>query len=47
MSEKFSSGTINPKQTNKLSLSDLCLRVEKKILKEYMHFHYKTYMATP
>ena len=28
-------------------LSDQCLRVEKKILKEIMHFHYMTYMATP
>ena len=28
-------------------LSDLCLRVEKKIFKEIMHFHYMTYMATP
>ena len=30
-----------------LSLSDLCLGVEKKICKEIMHFHYRTYMATP
>ena len=30
-----------------LSLSDLCLGVEKKIFKEIMHFHYMTYMATP
>ena len=29
-----------------LSLSDLCMGVEK-ILKEIMHFHYMTYMATP
>ena len=29
-----------------LGLSDLCLRVEKKILKEIMHFHYMTYMAS-
>ena len=28
-------------------LSDLCLRVKKKIFKEIMHFHYMTYMATP
>mgnify|MGYP003683667425 FL=1 len=28
-------------------LSDLCLRVEKKIFKEIMHFHNMTYMATP
>ena len=28
-------------------LSDQCLRVEKKIVKEIMHFHYMTYMATP
>ena len=30
-----------------LSLSNLCLGVEKKIFKEKMHFHYMTYMATP
>ena len=30
-----------------LSLSDLCLGVEKKIFKEIMHFHYMTYMAVP
>ena len=30
-----------------LSLSNLCLGVEKKIFKEIMHFHYMTYMATP
>ena len=30
-----------------LSLSDICMGVEKKILKEIMHFHYMTYMATP
>ena len=30
-----------------LSLSDLCLGVEKKIFKEIMHFHNMTYMATP
>ena len=30
-----------------LSLSDLCLGVEKKIFKEIMYFHYITYMATP
>ena len=30
-----------------LSLSDLCLGVEKKIFKGIMHFHYMTYMATP
>ena len=29
-----------------LSLSDLCLGVEKKILEEIMHFHNVTYMAT-
>ena len=29
-----------------LSSSDLCLGVEKKVLKEIMHFHYMTYMAT-
>ena len=29
-----------------LSLSDLCLSEEKKILKEIMHFHYITHMAT-
>ena len=29
-----------------LSLSDLCLGVEKKIFIEIMHFHYMTYMAT-
>ena len=28
-----------------LSLSDLCLGVEKKISKEILHFHYMTYMA--
>ena len=30
-----------------LSLSDLCLGVKMKIFKEIMHFHYKTYIATP
>ena len=30
-----------------LSLSDLCLGVKKKILKEMMHFHYMTYIAIP
>ena len=30
-----------------LSLSDLCLGVEKKIFKEKVHFYYITYMATP
>ena len=30
-----------------LSLSDLCLGVEKNILKEIMYFHYITYMSTP
>ena len=30
-----------------LSLSDLCLGVKTKILKEIMHFHYMTNMATP
>ena len=30
-----------------LSLSDLCLGVEKKIFKEIMHFYYMTYMAMP
>ena len=30
-----------------LSLSDLCLGVEKKILKEIILFHYMTYMAMP
>ena len=29
-----------------LSLSNLCLGVEKNIFKEIMHFHYMTYMAT-
>ena len=29
------------------SLSDLCMGVKKKILKEIMHFHYMTYMAIP
>ena len=29
-----------------LSLSDLYLGVEEKILKEIMHFHYMTFMAT-
>ena len=29
------------------SLSDQCLVVEKKIFKEIMHYHYKTYMTTP
>ena len=29
-----------------LSLFDLCLGVEKKIVKETMQFHYMTYMAT-
>ena len=30
-----------------LSLSDLCLGLEKIFLNEIMHFHYITYMATP
>ena len=30
-----------------ITLSVLCLGVEKKILKKIMHFHYITYMATP
>ena len=30
-----------------LSLSVVCLGVEKKILKEIMHFHYTTCMTTP
>ena len=30
-----------------LSLSDLCLRVEKEIFKEIMQSHYMTYMAMP
>ena len=30
-----------------LSLSVLCLAVEKKAFKEIMNFHYMTYMATP
>ena len=30
-----------------LSLSNLCLGVEKQIFKEIMHFDYMTYMATP
>ena len=30
-----------------LSLSDLCLGVEKYIFEEIMYFHYITYMATP
>ena len=30
-----------------LSLSDLCLGVEKKILKKIINFHYMTYLATP
>ena len=29
-----------------LSLSDICIGVEKKIFKEIMHFHHMTYMAT-
>ena len=29
-----------------LRLFDLCLGVEKKIVKETMQFHYMTYMAT-
>ena len=29
-----------------LGLSDLCLEVERKILKEIIYFHYMTYMAT-
>ena len=29
-----------------LSSSDLCLGVEKTILKEMLHFHFMTYMAT-
>ena len=31
----------------KLSLFEPCPRVEKKILKEIMHFHYMTQMAMP
>ena len=31
----------------RLCLSHLCLRVEKKIFKEEMHFHYMTYMTMP
>ena len=30
-----------------LSLSDLCLGVEKKIFKEIRHFYYITYLAMP
>ena len=30
-----------------LGLFDLCQGVEKKILKEKMHFYYMTYMAKP
>ena len=30
-----------------LSLSDLCLGVEKQIFTKLMHFHHMTYMATP
>ena len=30
-----------------LSLSDLCMGVEKKIFKEIMHFHYMNFMASP
>ena len=30
-----------------LSLFDLCLRIEKKIFKETLHFHYLSYMTTP
>ena len=30
-----------------LNVSDLRLSEEKKILKEMIHFHYMTYMATP
>ena len=30
-----------------LGLSDLCLGIEKKIVKEIMQFHYVTYMAMP
>ena len=30
-----------------LSLSDLCLGVDKNIFKEIMHFHNMIYMATP
>ena len=30
-----------------LSLPDLCPGVEVKIIKEIMHFHYMTYLATP
>ena len=29
-----------------LNLSDICPRVDKKILKEIMHFHNMNYMAT-
>ena len=29
-----------------ISLSELCPRVEKKIFKDIVHFHYTTYMAT-
>ena len=31
----------------KLSLSDLCLSEEKKLLTDIMHFHYMTYLARP
>ena len=30
-----------------LTLSDICLGVEKKIFRELMYFHYITYMVTP
>ena len=29
-----------------IDILSVCLRVEKKILKEIMHFHYMTFMAT-
>ena len=31
----------------KLSMSDLCLRVEKKTFEEILHFHNMTYKSTP
>ena len=30
-----------------LSLSDICMGVEQTILKQIMHFHFMTYIATP
>ena len=46
--EIYNFGRLKLGHHNKiLSLSGLCLREEKKIFKEIMHFHYTTYIAMP